>query len=84
MYEKGRLDSCWIRRVDHRLFKDQDYTPTWRSSRHKNAVRILCDLDLLTNTDTGHLLLTSTGKQVLQMLLRDDYGQEITNSPQHP
>ncbi|MGH9429832.1 MAG: hypothetical protein ACRD2L_26410, partial [Terriglobia bacterium] len=69
MYEKGRLDSCWIRRPEGRLIKDQDYEPAWRSSRHDAAVNILCDLDLLRANDDGDLFLTAKGRQLLHKLL---------------
>lgn len=69
MYEKARLDSCWIRRFDGRLGKDQDYWPLWRSSRHSSVINILCDLALLSISDSGDLLLTSNGRQLLQTLL---------------
>ncbi len=69
MYEKGRLDSCWIRRPEGRLIKDQDYEPAQRSSRHAAAVNILCDLALLRVNDDGDLLLTAKGGQLLHKLL---------------
>lgn len=65
MYEKRRLDSCWLHRVDGRIVKDQDYDPRWRSSRHWNAVSILKDLDLLSIDDKDQIFVTPEGKNVL-------------------
>lgn len=69
MYEKGRLNSCWLHRVESRILKDQDYSPRWRSSRHTNAVRILCDLGLLKTDEAGDIWITDEGKVVLKSSL---------------
>lgn len=70
MYEKRKLDSCWLHRRDNRVFKDQDYSPALRSSRHKNAVLIMSDLDLLSIDDDGDISLTSEGRKILRTVLR--------------
>lgn len=69
MYEKRRLDSCWVRRAEGRIFKDQDYGPRLRSSRHYNAVSILRDLGLLEIDGDGHILLTDEGAKILEKVL---------------
>lgn len=65
MYEKHRLDSCWLHRQEGRVIKDQDYEPFFRSSRHRNAVRIMTDLGLL-QLDQDRLEISSAGKRVLK------------------
>jgi hypothetical protein len=70
MYEKRRLDSCWLTHIEGRIIKEQDYGPRPRSSRHKNAVSILYDLGLLTiDLDTRIISLTSNGKEILKKVL---------------
>ena len=69
MYQKRRLDSCWLHRSEGRIQKDQDYRPALRSSRHWNCVRILQDLGFLEINDKGDMSLTSDGKRILQKSL---------------
>lgn len=68
MYEKQRLDSCWLHPIEGKLFKDQDYGPRWRSSRHDNVVSILIDLKLLEVDEENMLSVTSEGKSMLSGL----------------
>lgn len=68
MFEKKRLDSCWLRTVEGRVVKDQDYSPRYRSSRHTQATRILCDLGLLASDD-GVISTTRQGRALLARLL---------------
>lgn len=67
MFEKKRLDSCWLRTVDGRVVKDQDYSPRYRSSRHPQATRILCDLGLLA-MDGNVAKTTRQGRALLARL----------------
>jgi hypothetical protein len=75
MYEKGRLESCWMHQQDGRLVRDQDYQPYYRSSRHDQAVEIRADLGLvrlITSGSETSLRLKSQGKKVLSQALRED------------
>ena len=65
MFEKRRLDSCWLHQYEGRYVKDQDYKPAWRSSRHRNAVSILTDLGLLYVNTEGIVTITREGRQLL-------------------
>lgn len=69
MYEKKRLDSCWLHRMDGRIIKDQDYYPRWRSTRHEQSFDILQDLKLVTTDLSGNASLTSEGMAVLKKSL---------------
>lgn len=72
MYDKGRLESCWIDRRDDRLVYSQDYEPFRRSTRHNQARRILDDLGLVEWKDANgerRLVLTALGKKVLVQAL---------------
>jgi len=71
MYEKRRLDSCWVRRAEGRIYKDQDYGPRLRSSRHRNAVSILRDLGLLEIDGDDQVLLTDEGGKILERVLSE-------------
>lgn len=72
MYEKGRLESCWLRRLDGKIQKDQDYRPVFRSSRHWNCVRILRDVGLLDFGADHGMSITSDGHKALARILKDD------------
>lgn len=74
MYEKAKLDSCWLQRVAGRIVKEQDYEPMWRSSRHWNAIRILRDLDLVRLSDEQVVSVTTQGRKVLNQALRLSHG----------
>ena len=65
MYEKGRLDSSFLHKADDRILKDQEYGPRWRSSRHSNAISILCDLKLLKIDDEDQIHITSEGRKII-------------------
>jgi hypothetical protein len=71
MYQKGRLDSSWLHRSDGRVFKDQDYEPSERTSRHGSAVSILADLGLVQISGKKCRGLTSAGRRLLQRLLKE-------------
>jgi hypothetical protein len=71
MYSKGRLDSCWVRRDGERVAKAQDCRPYQRSSRHRQAVRILADLGLLELKDE-QVLPTEAGAEVLRQCLEGE------------
>jgi hypothetical protein len=72
MYEKGRLESCWLHRLDGKIQKDQDYKAVFRSSRHWNCVRILRDLGLLDFGADHGMSITSDGRKVLARILNDN------------
>jgi len=72
MYEKGRLDSCWLHRIEGRIFKDQDYGPRWRSTRHDNATSILHDLGLLNLVKEGPISITPDGEKILELSLKQE------------
>jgi hypothetical protein len=72
MYEKGRLESCWLHRLDGKIHKDQDYEPVFRSSRHWNCVRILRDIGLLEFGTTGEISITVDGRRELRRIVKDD------------
>lgn len=74
MYEKGKLDSCWLERREGRVVKVQDYDPVWRSSRHLNAVRIMRDLGLVRFGDENELSLTAQGRKILERSLKHSHG----------
>lgn len=74
MYEKGKLDSCWLERREGCVVRVQDYDPVWRSSRHLNAVRIMRDLGLVRFGDESELSLTARGKKVLERSLKHSHG----------
>lgn len=74
MYEKGKLESCWLERREGRIIKVQDYDPVWRSSRHLNAVRIMRDLGLVRFGDENELSLMARGKKILERSLKHSHG----------
>ena len=71
MYEKGRLDSCWLSINNDRIFKEQDYQPKWRASRHLNAISILRDLCLVKFDSEEYISMTRKGKAILDKILKD-------------
>jgi hypothetical protein len=72
MYEKGRLESCWLHRLDGKIHKDQDYQPVFRSSRHWNSVRILRDIGLLDFGPDNEITITADGQRQLGRILKSD------------
>jgi len=70
MYEKGKLESCWLHRTEGRVIKDQDYLPTYRSSRADNSISILIDLGLVARTDNNEIKLTARGDKLLRRLMQ--------------
>jgi hypothetical protein len=69
MYEKRRLDACWLHMHEGRVFKDQDYGARWRSSRHWNVISILRDLRLLKFSADGDISITTDGEKILKRLI---------------
>ncbi len=65
MYEKGKLESCWLHTVEGRVVKDQDYVPGFRASRHWNCARIMTDLGLLKVDKGGGISVTKEGRRAL-------------------
>lgn len=72
MYEKRRLDSCWLRQTDGKIFKEQDFQPVWRASRFLNSVRIMTDLGLVEMNDEKNLEITEQGENLLKELLMQE------------
>lgn len=72
MYEKGRLESCWLHRLDGKIHKDQDYQPVFRASRHWNCVRILRDIGLLEFGPGDEISITPDGRRQLSRILKND------------
>jgi len=68
MYEKGRLESCWIDHEGDRLVHVQDYRPYLRPPRHRQAVDILVDLGLVRRQAGVHGL-TAGGREILTRAL---------------
>jgi len=71
-YQKGNLRSQWLKRVDRRIFKEQDYQPVWRNSRIFNCVRIMADLKLLSIDTERQVSITSAGARLMKKMLRDE------------
>jgi hypothetical protein len=69
MYEKRRLDSCWLHRQEGKILKDQDYGPRFRSSRHWNVVSILRDLKLLKFSTDKEIYITKYGNNILKKII---------------
>ena len=63
MYEKGRLEACWVHREGDRLVYDQDYPASYpaHNSRQRAAMGILIDLDLAQENDDGRYAPTKDG-----------------------
>jgi hypothetical protein len=68
MYEKGRLESCWLHRDDDRIVQDQDYLPYFRTPRYRQAIEILCDLGAVKRDDET-LVINATGRKLLARAL---------------
>lgn len=68
MYEKGRLEACWVHREGERLVHDQDYGLAFpaHASRHRSALGILVDLGLAAVDDEGRYGTTAEGEAVRQ------------------
>jgi hypothetical protein len=71
MYDKRSLNRSWLNRgPDGRVFKEQDYEPTVRTSRHSSALGILADLGLLQTSRNRCTGLTRDGTRLLDRFLR--------------
>ncbi|MCA1564353.1 MAG: hypothetical protein LC803_01590 [Acidobacteria bacterium] len=68
MYEKRRLDSCWLHRAEGKIFKDQDYHPVWRASRFLNSIKIMADLGLINISKEKNLSLTKQGQALIERM----------------
>lgn len=69
MYDKGRLESCWIDHRDDCLIHEQDYKPFRRATRHEQAIQILEELGLVewkAGSGDQHLVLSAAGRRVLE------------------
>ncbi len=71
MYEKGRLESCWVSTTEGRLSKEQDYSPRWRANRHLRVITILQDLNLIDIDEDGCMSITTEGEKVLERVLKE-------------
>ncbi len=71
--EKRRPESSWLHTDKKLIFKDQDYRPVWRASRHRNAVSILNDLGLLVVDANQNISVTSEGENLLNRILRQGH-----------
>jgi hypothetical protein len=71
MYQKGRLDSCWINRTGGKLTKEQDIWPDVHASRHYNALTILEDLCLVEHGE-GTIHVTAEGRRLMTSLLKEE------------
>ncbi len=69
MYEKGKLESCWLHRREGRVVKDQDYSPNYRSPRSENSIWILKDLGLLAVSTNKELTVTARGNTLMRKAL---------------
>ncbi|MBZ4411230.1 hypothetical protein K8640_23740 [Myxococcus sp. XM-1-1-1] len=65
MYEKARLEACWLRREGNRYVFEQHYEAGQHQSRHRQSLRILVDLELVTRSESGEYTLSPTGRRVL-------------------
>lgn len=66
-FQKRKLEASWFEVVDGRWFREQDITPSFRASRHHNAVTILQDLALIGHSPLDEpLVLTREGRRVLE------------------
>ncbi|MBI3918728.1 MAG: hypothetical protein HY322_17170 [Betaproteobacteria bacterium] len=66
MYEKGRLEACWVHRDGDRLVFDQDYPAGYpaHNSRQRAAMGILVDLGLVQGNKDGRYAPTKDGDRV--------------------
>jgi len=70
MFQKRRLEACWMSFSNQRYFKEQDFRHTWRSSRHSNALQICYDLGLADfEPDDETWRLSRAGSKLLDRLL---------------
>jgi hypothetical protein len=81
MYEKGKLESCWLQRAGGRVVKEQYYEPAWRSSRHYNAVRIMRDLGLVMIDEDDCVSVTAGGRRALEKALKLSHGAQEEHKP---
>jgi hypothetical protein len=71
MFQKQRLEACWLTKTDGKFHKEEDLQAHFRSSRHVNALEIFYDLRLVDyRTKHGAWQISKTGKQLLSRLKR--------------
>jgi len=63
MYEKGRLESCWLGHDGERLVNEQGYVRYFRQPRQRQALSILTDLLIVEMGD--RVRLTAAGRDLL-------------------
>jgi hypothetical protein len=69
MFQKRKLEACWISFRNGRYLKEQNLQPQFRSSRYANAVRILYDLALVdVDIEKGSWIISSAGEELLSNL----------------
>jgi hypothetical protein len=70
-FQKGKLEASWFEVDGGRWLKQQDIEPSFRASRHRNAVTILQDLALIEHSKLDEpLVVTSEGRRVLVQVTR--------------
>jgi hypothetical protein len=70
-FQKRKLEASWFEVDGGRWLKQQDIAPSFRASRHRNAVTILQDLALIEHSKLDEpLVLTSEGRRVLVQVTR--------------
>ncbi|MFO0762559.1 MAG: hypothetical protein U0359_39330 [Byssovorax sp.] len=69
MFEKSRLESCWLHAEEGRIIYDQDCEPYFRTTRCVSAMEILVDLGLVSSEDDGTFQVTKAGHGVLEKVL---------------
>jgi hypothetical protein len=69
MFQKRKLEACWISFSNGRYLKEQSLYPQFRSSRHTNSVRILYDLGLVDfDIKKENWIISSAGEEFLSNL----------------
>lgn len=75
MYEKGRLESCWLEYDAGRYHRTQDYETYRRAPRLRQAASILADLRLIDVARSGGeatFTVTPEGERVLERALENE------------
>ncbi len=69
MFQKRKLEACWISFANNHFFKEQSLQPRFRSARHVNAVRIMYDLGLVDfEKDRNGWTISDSGSDLLATL----------------
>jgi hypothetical protein len=70
-FRKRNLEASWFEVADGRWLKQQDIVPSFRASRHRNAVTILQDLAFIEHSKLDEpLVLTNESRRVLLQVTR--------------